>query len=88
MFTHRVSVTVSGNLARREALRGELERVDADVWLIELKAAAIDVVAEAAEQRGAPIVLVDNEVLSLPGGPELDVELVALAQAAREEVTV
>jgi cyclic 2,3-diphosphoglycerate synthetase len=46
-------VLVSGNLARREALREELARVDAEVYLVEIKAAAIDVVAEAgARARG------------------------------------
>jgi len=78
------SVNVSGNLARRDALQEDVARADADVWLIELKAAAIDVVAEAADARGVALVLVDNEVLSA----ELDAELVALAQAAREEVAV
>ena len=82
------AVTVSGNLARRDELRRDLERAEADVWLIELKAAAIDVVAEAAIERGMPLVLVDNQVLSLPGDADLDTELVALAQAAREEVAV
>ncbi len=62
------AVTVSGNLARRDELRRDLERADADVWLVELKAAAIDVVAEEALARGIPLVLVDNEVVS----PELD----------------
>jgi len=78
------SVTVSGSLARREELRRDLEGADAEVWLVELKAAAIDVVAEEALARGIPLVLVDNEVRS----PELDAELVALAEAAREEVAV
>ena len=45
-------VHVSRMLANREALRAELERIDADVYLVELKAAAIDVVAEAAAARG------------------------------------
>jgi cyclic 2,3-diphosphoglycerate synthetase len=78
------AVTVSGNLARRAELTRDLERAGAEVWLVELKAAAIDVVAEEALARGVPLVLVDNEVLS----PELDAELLALAQAAREEVAV
>ncbi len=77
-------VAISSNLARREELRRDLERAEAEVWLVELKAAAIDVVAEEALARGIPLVLVDNEVLS----PELDAELTALAQAAREEVAV
>ena len=67
-------VHVSRNLARREALREELERVDAEVYLVELKAAAIDVVAEAALSRGAELVLAANDVVSY----ELDERLPAL----------
>ena len=48
-------------------LREELERVDADVFVVELKAAAIDVVAEAALARGAEIVLAANDVVPLAG---------------------
>jgi cyclic 2,3-diphosphoglycerate synthetase len=55
-------VHVSRNLANREALHAELERVDADVYLVELKAAAIDVVAEAAATRGVELVLAANDV--------------------------
>ena len=68
-------VHVSGNLARREALRTELAQVDAEVYLVELKAAAIDVVAEAASARGVEIVLADNEVVPIPGEADLDAEL-------------
>jgi len=57
-------VHVSRSLARRDLLREELERVEADVYLVELKAAAIDVVAEAALERGAQVVLAANDVLS------------------------
>ena len=57
-------VHVSRNLARRDLLRAELERVDADVYLVELKAAAIDVVAEAALARGAEVVLAANDVVA------------------------
>jgi cyclic 2,3-diphosphoglycerate synthetase len=67
-------VHVSRNLARRGALRDELERVDADVYLVELKAAAVDVVAEAAVERGAELVLAANDVVS----EELDERLLAL----------
>jgi cyclic 2,3-diphosphoglycerate synthetase len=70
-------IHVSGNLARRAELRGELTRVDAEVYLIEIKAAAIDVVAEAALERGAEIVFVDNELVPVAGN--LEVELLALA---------
>jgi cyclic 2,3-diphosphoglycerate synthetase len=67
-------VHVSRNLARRDALREELEHVDADVYLVELKAAAVDVVAEAALARGAEVVLAANDVIS----SELDARLAAL----------
>src|SRR5436305_469316 len=53
-------VHVSRHLARRDALLDELERVDAEVYLVELKAAAVDVV-EAALSRGAAIVLAAND---------------------------
>ena len=67
-------VHVSVNLARRDALRDELARVDAEVYLVELKAAAIDVVAEAALSRGAEVVLAANDVVS----PGLDEHLRSL----------
>lgn len=80
-------VLVSGNLARRSALREELERVDAEVFLVEIKAAAIDVVAEAAIERGAEVVFADNELVPV-GVLDLDTELIRLADsaAAREAV--
>jgi cyclic 2,3-diphosphoglycerate synthetase len=73
---------VSGELARREGLMAALERCDAEVYLVELKAAAIDVVAEAAAERGAEVVFADNDVRALPGEPDLDSEVRALAEAA------
>ena len=77
-------VHVSGNLSKREKLREELEQVDADVYLVEIKAAAIEVVAAAAVEQGLEVVFADNEVTALPGEPDLDDALVALADAARE----
>lgn len=71
-------VHVSRNLARREALREELEHVDAEVYLVELKAAAVDVVAEAALERGADVVLAANDVVS----DELDERIRSLARQA------
>ena len=71
-------VHVSRNLARREALSEELERVDAEVYLVELKAAAVDVVAETALARGATIVLAANDVVS----DELDERVLTLAKQA------
>jgi cyclic 2,3-diphosphoglycerate synthetase len=78
-------VRVSGALADRERLREELETVDADVYLVEIKAAAIDVVAEAAAEQDLKCVFLDNEIVPLPGEPDLDEELVSLAQAAQRE---
>jgi cyclic 2,3-diphosphoglycerate synthase len=74
-------VLVSGNLARRSDLREEVERVDAEVFLVEIKAAAIDVVAEAASERGVEVVFADNELVPV-GVHDLDTELVRLADAA------
>jgi cyclic 2,3-diphosphoglycerate synthase len=71
-------VHVSRNLARREALREELDRVDAEVYLVELKAAAVDVVAEAALARGAEVVLAANDIVS----DELDEHVLSLANLA------
>lgn len=62
-------VHVSGSLADRDALRRELGGMDAEVFLVELKAAAIDVVAEHALARGGEVVLAANDVVSvLPEG--------------------
>jgi cyclic 2,3-diphosphoglycerate synthetase len=74
-------VHVSGSLADRAALRGELGRVEAEVYLVELKAAAIDVVAEAAHECGAEVVLAGSDVLPA-GGEDLDAELLRLAAEA------
>jgi cyclic 2,3-diphosphoglycerate synthetase len=70
-------VHVSRNLARRDLLREELARVDADTYLVELKAAAIDVVAEHALSRDARVVLADNEVVA----PGLDERVLSLLPA-------
>jgi cyclic 2,3-diphosphoglycerate synthetase len=75
-------VHVSGNLANRSALREELPRVDADVFLVELKAAAVDVVVEAALIRGAHVVLAANDLFSAPGEPDLDEVLLEVAKFA------
>jgi cyclic 2,3-diphosphoglycerate synthetase len=78
-------VHVSTSLARRDELRAELESIDAETYLVELKAAAIDVVAENAAERGVRVVLLANDVES----PDLDEQLLGLAEAAvGEEVRV
>jgi cyclic 2,3-diphosphoglycerate synthase len=77
---HGAVVThVSGNLARRDTLRDELAAVEAEVFLIELKAAAVDVVAEFAVARKADIVLASNDVIPLPAEGDLDEMLLEMA---------
>ena len=70
-------VSVSRNLANRAALSEDLERTDADVYLVEIKAAAIDLVAVAAEMRGVRVVFAENEVIS----PGLDDAILRLVPA-------
>jgi cyclic 2,3-diphosphoglycerate synthetase len=73
-------VHVSGSLADRATLQDELARVQADVFLVELKAAAIDIVAEAAREREIEVVLAGSDVRAAPGEPDLDAELLRLAE--------
>jgi cyclic 2,3-diphosphoglycerate synthetase len=75
-------VFTSQNLADRKLLRRDLEQADADVFVVELKAAAIDLVAETAASRGVDLVLAGNEVVA-PGLDEVLLELADLATEAR-----
>ena len=61
--------------------RPSSREVDADVFLVELKAAAIDVVAEAASERGVEVVLAGSDVRAADG-QDLDAELLRLADEA------
>jgi cyclic 2,3-diphosphoglycerate synthase len=76
------AVTVSCNLSDRESLRRDVDTADAELFLVEIKAAAIDVVCEAAAQRGIEIVFADNEVLPVEGQPDLEALLGDLAARA------
>ena len=62
----------SANLADRAALRPTSQRPEmarVETVLTEIKAAAIDVVAEEAAARGLPVVPVDNMPVEVaPGG--------------------
>jgi cyclic 2,3-diphosphoglycerate synthetase len=73
------AVVASANLARRSVLGEDLERARAercDVYLTELKAAAIDTVAEHARRDGARVVFVRNRPVGLDA--DLDAELLRL----------
>ncbi|MGZ8475770.1 MAG: hypothetical protein ACXWWQ_06055, partial [Candidatus Limnocylindria bacterium] len=73
-------VVVSTNLARRSELTADLDRAAAegcDVYLTELKAAAIDTVAERAAAEGASVAFVRNRPVGL--GADLDSALLELA---------
>lgn len=72
-------VHVSGNLADRDALRRELPEIEADVFLVELKAAAVDVVAEHALVRGGEVVLAANDLVSCSPEGGLDEMLLEMA---------
>ena len=56
-------VHVSTNLSNRERLRNDL--VEADTYLVEVKAAGIDVVATHALARGIRVVLAGNDVVGI-----------------------
>lgn len=73
-------VHVSGNLADRRALRAELDGLTADAFLVELKAAAVDVVAEAGYARGLDVVLAANDVVPLSEERDLDGILLEMAR--------
>ncbi len=62
-------VLVSGGLASRPALADAVRRAtaEADLWLTEIKAAAIDLVAEAAAKAGKDLAFCDNEPVTVDG---------------------
>jgi cyclic 2,3-diphosphoglycerate synthetase len=90
-------VAVSHALARRDRLRSDLEaavrrperpgaggagRIDALV--VELKAAAVDVVTRWGVERGIEVIYLDNRPEVVAGDGPLDELLVQTAEAARE----
>src|SRR4029077_9975567 len=80
---HGADVTaVVGSLSDRTALAADIDSPGvraAATYLIEIKAAAIDVVAEAARERGARVVFCDNRPRSIAGEPDLDAGALDLA---------
>jgi cyclic 2,3-diphosphoglycerate synthetase len=81
-------VVVSANLSRRRELGEDIasaEREGCDVWLTELKAAAIDTVAARARAAGARVVFIRNR----PVGVEcdLDAALVSLYEEGARDAS-
>ena len=82
-------VMASAHLADRSRLREDLSRPEmkkVDLVLTEIKAAAIDLVAEEATGRGLPVVFVDNDPVEVEPAQagELADAVVALAMLAKE----
>jgi cyclic 2,3-diphosphoglycerate synthetase len=76
---------VVASLSDREALAQALDRADirrSETYLVEIKAAAVDVVCEAAAERGARVVFCDNVPEPAPGEPDLDAAVLELAAEA------
>jgi cyclic 2,3-diphosphoglycerate synthetase len=75
----------SANLSHRDALAGDLaaaERIGCSVFLTELKAAAVDMVAEHAGATGAEVVFLRHRPAALPGDEPLDQRLLGLCADA------
>jgi cyclic 2,3-diphosphoglycerate synthase len=89
---HGVDVRLfSTSLARRPQLERDLEQAateGCDVYLTEIKAAAIEVVAERAEEHGAELVFLRNKPVSLAGEPDLDAELARLVEETLPKASV
>jgi len=76
---------VSSELADRKKLRADLARLgsgDVDVFLTEIKAAAIDVVTEEADRRGTETVFCDNVPVEIDGQGRLEPLIMELAEQA------
>ena len=78
-------VLVSSALARRDELRDDIERaleLGVDTFAVEIKAAGIDVVAEAADAHGIRVTFLDNPPAAHDADVDLDGALTTLALAA------
>ena len=74
-------VAASGNLSDRKRLAADLDGMaDADAYLTEIKAAAVDVVTRRGAEEGKPVLYCDND----PVGDGLDAELLQVAREAVE----
>ena len=81
-------VGTSHHLARRPQLAEDLENAEkAEVLVAELKAAAVDVAARTALERGMEVVFCDNRVVSVGGDGPFDELALALAATAIQRFT-
>ncbi len=72
-------VGASGNLSDRRRLAEDLDNIkNAEAYLTEIKAAAVDVVTRRGSQEGRPVLYCDND----PVGDGLDEALLGLAREA------
>jgi cyclic 2,3-diphosphoglycerate synthetase len=72
-------VAASGALSDRKRLAADLDEAgEADAYLTEIKAAAIDVVTRRGAEEGRPVLYCDND----PVGEDLDAALLELARGA------
>jgi cyclic 2,3-diphosphoglycerate synthase len=71
---HGAEVVGSSNqLGNRQALAADLDRMDgAEVLVVELKAAAVDVAARVALERGMEVVFCRNDVVTVGGDGDFD----------------
>jgi cyclic 2,3-diphosphoglycerate synthetase len=82
-------VGVSHHLARRPELAADLAAAPpADVLLVELKAAAVDLAAKTALKRGMEITFCDNRVVSIGGDGTFDDLVIGVADRAVERFSV
>lgn len=77
-------IHISHSLSNRNQLRADLEAAgEADVLLVELKAAAVDVVVRKGLEMGSEVVFVDNRPHSVDGA-DLDSAFLEIGMLAKE----
>jgi cyclic 2,3-diphosphoglycerate synthetase len=85
-------VAVSHGLARRDALRRDLEDQalsgGVDALVVELKAAAVDVVTRWGMERGIEVIYLDNRPETVGGDGRLEELLLEAARAATERFSL
>ncbi len=78
-------VGTSHHLSNRPALTEDLEAAgDAEVLVVELKAAAVDLAVRVALERGMHVVFCDNRAVTVGGDGDLDDLTLGVARTARQ----